>query len=287
MNGPIEARVIDPETGEVVGRNDEVASERSPKNPSNGESSPARPDDNTALPAIVEPHTYRPQLVLAPEDASLLVEQVKAMQRSVLVSGTDYDTIPGTGKPSLLKPGAERLLQVFGLGHRMDVLDVDEDGDGRRVGVTYRCTVTKVLADGREITVSSCDGHASHEEPKWKKAPWNTVIKMAQKRALVGATLTATATSGLFTQDMEDMPRQERQRPQRQHNTGASAGDGITEQQVKLVLVLFGKLGIEDRATRLAECEVALGRKVESTKSLTRAEASTLIDYLKQEAGEE
>jgi hypothetical protein len=41
---------------------------------------------------------------------------------------------------------------------------------------------------------------------KWKhidgyRAPWNTVIKMAQKRAIVGAVINATAAGGLFTAD--------------------------------------------------------------------------------------
>jgi hypothetical protein len=34
----------------------------------------------------------------------------------------------------------------------------------------------------------------------------NTILKMAKKRALIDATLAATRSSGLFTQDMEDLP---------------------------------------------------------------------------------
>jgi hypothetical protein len=34
---------------------------------------------------------------------------------------------------------------------------------------------------------------------------WNTVLKMAKKRALIDATLSATRSSGLFTQDVEDL----------------------------------------------------------------------------------
>src|SRR5690606_28333663 len=38
--------------------------------------------------------------------------------------------------------------------------------------------------------------------------PWslcNTVLKMAKKRALIDATLSATRSSGIFTQDVEDL----------------------------------------------------------------------------------
>ena len=243
-----------------------------------------------ALTPFEDSHTYRPTLVLAPEEARTLVEQVKAMQRSVLVEGVDYMTISGTSKPSLLKPGAERLMQVFGLGHRMEQLDVQRGDDGKPTGVTYRCTVTKMMMDGRELTVSSCDGHASMEEPKWRKAPWNTIIKMAQKRALVGACLTATATSGLFTQDMEDTERagSTPSSSERQHHESAptDSGSHLTEKQVTLIQMLFKDLGIGDREDRLALASIALARNVESTKDLTKTEASVIIEYLKARLAE-
>lgn len=40
---------------------------------------------------------------------------------------------------------------------------------------------------------------------------YNTVLKMAQKRAQIDATLRATAASGIFTQDVEDLPDYMRQ----------------------------------------------------------------------------
>lgn len=238
-----------------------------------------RPPMVTKAVAVVEdPHTYRPTLVLDAGEARHLVEQVKAMQRSVLLEGTDYMTIPGTGKPSLLKPGAERLMQVFGLGHRMEQLDIQYE-DGKAHGVTYRCTVTKMMMDGRELTVSSCDGHASREEGKWRKAPWNTIIKMAQKRSLVGACLTATATSGLFTQDMED---QERPAPQQHGSHEQPSGEqgALTTAQVAKIQILFKQLYVDDRDDRLLFASQALHRDVKSTKDLTKKEASLIIEYL-------
>jgi hypothetical protein len=141
--------------------------------------------------------------VLTPEAVRDRVRAQHELLRAALAEGTDYGVIPGTPKPTLLKPGAEKLLAAFGFGHRLEQTAVERDADGRAVGVTYRCVVTKWV-DGSEVTVASCDGYAGRDEPKWAKAPWNTVVKMAQKRALVGAALQATATSGLLTQDVED-----------------------------------------------------------------------------------
>jgi hypothetical protein len=147
-------------------------------------------------------------------------------RRSVLVDGPDYGVIPGTQKPTLLKPGAEKLLLAAGLG--FTILKVDDEDARTHQGVTYRCTVRR----GAQI-VAECDGYAGYDESRfytsladaeakekensvrfkkavrqWKiveyRAPWNSVIKMAQKRAMVGATLNALAASGIFTQDLED-----------------------------------------------------------------------------------
>lgn len=38
----------------------------------------------------------------------------------------------------------------------------------------------------------------------------NTLLKMAKKRALIDAVLSATRASGLFTQDIEDFPKPDR-----------------------------------------------------------------------------
>jgi hypothetical protein len=183
---------------------------------------------------------YRPRIVMAAEEAAALDGQLRQMMRAVLVENTDYGTVPGSTKPSLWKPGAEKLLQWFGFGHRIEKVEIERNEDGSRLGVTYRCTVFKEMGDGREVTVSTCEGYTGYDEDtfytteeaarrkaeanerkwarqynravqpeKWEhvteyRAPWNTLIKIAQKRALVGAALQATSASTLFTQDLED-----------------------------------------------------------------------------------
>jgi hypothetical protein len=184
---------------------------------------------------------YRPRIIMEPAEAADLDNQLRSMMKAILREGTDYGTIPGTPKPSLWKPGAEKLLQWFGFGHEIVKADTERNEDGSRLGVTYRCTVTKEMQDGRKVTVATCEGYAGYDEDsffiteqdarrkaeaserkwarkdnrapkpeKWEnaaeyRAPWNSVIKMAQKRSLVGAALQATSASTLFTQDLEDM----------------------------------------------------------------------------------
>ena len=155
----------------------------------------------------VSGEAYRPSLALSAVEARQLTQQVREITKAALVEGVDYDRIPGCGpKPSLLKPGAEHLLQFFGYGHDLSEPTIDRDDSGKPIGALAKCTVTKSLPD-REVTVASCWGYASTDEPKWRKAPFNTVLKMSQKRALVGAALQACAASQLFSQDLEDYPQ--------------------------------------------------------------------------------
>jgi len=183
-------------------------------------------------PAPVE--EYRPRIMLAPEEAKAIDDALRANMKAILREDVDYGVIPGTGnKPSLLKPGAEKLLQWFGFGHAMNRSETERDASGNWMGVTYRCTVTKAMPDGRTVTVAECEGCAGYDEDHFYttaeqaeakeranaeryrravnkakfaefRAPRNSVIKMAQKRAMVGAALQATSASSLFTQDMED-----------------------------------------------------------------------------------
>jgi len=151
-----------------------------------------------------EIESYRPNMVMTIEEAVGQANALRTAVRDVLKEDVDYGVIPGTAKPSLLKPGAEWLLKLFGFGHHFDIISTDRNDAGEMTGITYRCTVTRPLPTGIVVTVATCDGYASRDEKKWSKAPWNTIIKMAQKRAMVGAALQATGTSGSFTQDMED-----------------------------------------------------------------------------------
>jgi len=191
--------------------------------------------------AAAQVEEYRARIVMTPDDAKALDTQLRAVTRAVLREGVDYGPIPGTDDRNVLhKPGAEKLLQWFGLAFTCERTETEYDSDNRKEGVTYRATITKQLPDGRIVAVATCEGYAGYDEAKffqtaeqaqikaeakerywaekdrrvanpnkWKhiteyRAPWNTIIKMAQKRALVGATVDATAAAGLFSQDDGD-----------------------------------------------------------------------------------
>jgi hypothetical protein len=127
---------------------------------------------------------------------------LREMLRSVLTEGEDYGLIPGTKKPTLFKAGAEMLVLASGM--RFDQCRLDDEGAREHEGITYRCTVYR-----GDYPQAVCDGYAGYDErnfapPNKPRAGWNTIIKMAQKRALVGAALNAVAGSALFAADLDD-----------------------------------------------------------------------------------
>lgn len=195
-------------------------------------------------------------------------ERIATIQRELMDRDVDYGTIPGTPKPSLFKPGAEKLCNLYGF-----VADFTADrviGDGAAapaLAYTTRCELHLGDVAGPVVAVgygSANSWERKHRyrtgeracptcgalgtllkskrgKPEWfcwtKKGgcgaifpmdapavvgqvvgdvenpdPWDldtTLLKMAEKRAHVDATLRACAASGLFTQDVEDLPGRE------------------------------------------------------------------------------
>lgn len=67
------------------------------------------------------------------------IELVQEVQRKVMRSGEHYGTIPGCGdKPTLLKPGAEKLGFTFRLAPEFEVTPIDWSGGHREYQVRCR-----------------------------------------------------------------------------------------------------------------------------------------------------
>jgi hypothetical protein len=186
--------------------------------------------------------------------------------QKIMHQDKDYGSIPGTSKPTLLKPGAEKLCSFFGLTPRYTVVEKSEDWTGVNHGgephfyYWYTCALWR----GDQI-IAEADGSCNSWETKYRYRSserlcpscgkpaiikgkeeygggWlcfgrkggcnakfrpgdksiedqqtgrvanpdiadqvNTLQKMAQKRALIAATLVACNASEYFTQDMEDL----------------------------------------------------------------------------------
>ncbi len=144
---------------------------------------------------------YQNALAQTADHYNVMVAFVKTqMQRDV-----DYGVIPGTSKPSLLKPGAEKLLRLFNLRPHFDLIQSVVDFDKPLFHYHYRCSLYR----GGEM-VGSGDGCCNSMEVKYAKQKHrvydltNTVCKLAQKRAMVAAVGGSCGASEFFTQDLEN-----------------------------------------------------------------------------------
>lgn len=132
------------------------------------------------------------------------INQFQMVIQNTLKENQDYGIIPGTTKPTLLKPGAEKILMLMGLTSEFHVTERIQDYDKGFFAFTVRCELFK---NGIKITEGV--GHCNTKEKKYiNQDPYtlaNTCLKMAKKRAQIDATLTVASLSEVFTQDIEDM----------------------------------------------------------------------------------
>jgi hypothetical protein len=136
---------------------------------------------------------------------SRIIERARAIHeimKEAMKDGTDYGVIPGCGsKPTLLKPGAEKLLMMFQVAPKVSVTDLCTPD-------VYRYRVLVSLISQAGVYLGDGIGECSSLEKKWTRPNpadvANTVLKMAKKRALVDAVLTVLGASDIFTQDIED-----------------------------------------------------------------------------------
>lgn len=259
---------------------------------------------------------------LKPVELESIEKSLKAVQnlkQRVMQEGTHYGTLPGTDKPSLYKPGAEILLQLFRLtsrtrlafndlekSHREYSAEVDicaPDGSVVATGIgvcstmeskyryrnDYNVTEVDVPRDywdrrnakaknselqailahalGQEVPAGSKLATKKDANGAWKIAVsfkgehpdiadvYNTCAKMAKKRALMDGTITATASSSLFTQDVEDFadwkndaidvtPGKPNRKPQQQEPPTEEQQKKTVAKQLHLVLANAQKEGL-------------------------------------------
>lgn len=86
-----------------------------------------------------------------------------AFSKSILKEDLDYGVIPGTPKPSLYKPGAEKLRLVYGLTSEMECIERTVDLDRPFIDYTYRCTIKTKQGQ----ILAQCEGSCNSLEPKF------------------------------------------------------------------------------------------------------------------------
>jgi hypothetical protein len=123
--------------------------------------------------------TWVPTLAVAIESAVANVEAKHEFFKRVMRRDTHYGAIPGTDKPTLLKPGAELLLSSFGLCAELSnaqppILDFMGADHGGEPFILYhrQCAIYRTTQDGERVCVVKADGICNSWETKyrWREA---------------------------------------------------------------------------------------------------------------------
>ncbi len=161
--------------------------------------------------------------------------------KSELKIDKDFGVIPGTQKKSLYKAGAEKIAFLFGLKPEVELMDKVEDWDKGFFSYRYKATLihfaTGKPAGSAERTCNSKEKKYAYttKAEKWatdeekarmvskkkneKYGSWdliirkspdeaadqvNTIMAMAQKRAIVAAVVQSTMASEIFDADVSE-----------------------------------------------------------------------------------
>lgn len=155
------------------------------------------------------------------------LNRFQVIVQKTLKQNLDYGIIPGTGKkPTLLKPGAEKILMLLGLRSEFEIAQQTRDFEIGFFQYQLKCKLFK-----GEILITEGMGSCNTKESKYRKSDGfsvdNTVLKMAKKRALVDAALMVGSLSDMFTQDLEDMDLRGDNIPRPDQNRTFTDQDGL------------------------------------------------------------
>jgi len=268
------------------------------------------------------------------------LDLVQKFFKQVMVKDLDYGIIPGTDKPTLYKPGAEKLCELYGFA---PIVKAKNDTRDFKTGY-YLSEITMQIVHRKTGTIiAEGVGEASSYESKYryrwvyesdvpksldkealvnkifknKKTgaeyakyrientdlidQWNTILKMAKKRALVDAVLSATRSSSIFSQSEDeleawlegegsDAPKEKFEKQRATPKASDERSSFIPPSGNKLSDKQYGKIVGDAKRKNVDESgikSIVQFVKGKSLSDLTTAEASSVIDFIAKTNEEE
>lgn len=135
--------------------------------------------------------------------ANSKLASMMAFVKQTLKKGNDYMSIGG-GKPTLLKSGAEKMNILMGYSAEYEKQDSVMNANDQYYYVEIKCILRNKQGQKVAEGIGSCNNKERAKQNVAFYDSLNTVLKMAEKRAYVAATLNANALSQFYTQDLED-----------------------------------------------------------------------------------
>ncbi len=192
-----------------------------------------------------EVEKYNPKEALTAPQIKAQIQRIQEIMKAAMEKDVHYGVIPGTTKPTLYKPGSEKILSTFLIGVEPETDDlstfdeiryrVKAKGFSQKTGALLGVGVGECSSNEEKYKWRKpvCDEEFNETPEDRKRVKWfkgygdkpyqlkqirtnpadvaNTILKMAKKRAQIDMTLTVTAASDIFEQDLEDIPEETRE----------------------------------------------------------------------------
>ena len=219
-----------------------------------------------------------PEFAITLNEARQRISMLQEFVKEMMIPGQDYGFIPNCDKPSLYKAGAEKLCDIFGFSKHIEVLNRIEDWNKGLFHYEVKATLINKRSGLIEAEGVGC---CNNKEKKYINSPpysiVNTILKMAKKRAFVDAVLSATRSSGLFSQDLEDFESYNNNNLNTVRTPKAHHIYPVTKKQLNKIqsLVSSKNISIEEIKNIMSD-----RYKVNESKNLTAQQADNLIKYL-------
>jgi hypothetical protein len=111
-------------------------------------------------------------LAIAPLDVKKKLEAISQFQAVVqkeLHEGVDYGIIPGTQKPTLLKPGAEKIAKLLNLSDDYEIIEKVEDWEKPFFYYMIKCFLRE-MATGTLVSVGLGSCNSKETKYRWREA---------------------------------------------------------------------------------------------------------------------
>ncbi|HCO79988.1 hypothetical protein [Bacillus sp. (in: firmicutes)] len=210
-----------------------------------------------------------PSLAISLVEAKERIDLLKQFVTEMMIEGVDYGVIEGYQKPTLLKPGAEKLSDIFGFSKHVNIINRIENWEK---GIFAYEVKVALFSKQTGLMEAEGIGTCNNKEKSFiDQDPFNivnTLLKMAKKRALIDAVLSATRSSGIFTQDIEDLPKPSK----------IKGGDEpATNKQLQMIFRTVSELGMRPE---VAKEMMQMMYQVDHSTKLTKQQASAFIQDL-------
>lgn len=226
-----------------------------------------------------------PEFEITLKEAKDRLVMLQNFVKEIMIPGVDYGVIPKCDKPTLFKSGGEKLCDIFGFSKQFEIINRVEEWEK---GIFHYEVMATLINKRTGLIEAQGIGCCNNKERKYASQDAysliNTILKMSKKRAFIDAVLSATRSSGIFTQDIEDDETANSKNVGSKRNTKSPATPSenlvnpINQKQLNDIISIVNQKRIP---TNKMKSIIQERYKIPDSKQLNEYQANDLINYLK------